>query len=482
MARHGKVTVWGKEVSNPEEHAITMMEIYNSYNALKVEEEKKQFMELLDVLIREKIFYGDIERIRTRFNYLKYPDTFAELTILKQHIATTYESTGFDLFGSPTRVLYDTDLLNCIKLLEDDHTRIINSGYKVPPGPKKDFTDDEIRERMKDWTVFPTGKEADAINGSDIFAATEYGKVFERPGITKFSPVEKGLSHTTKNGHEITLIDTIGEDEMARRFDAGLTELKYQPNAPVMLPRFIDFLKWSIENDTAPDDKFYLNFKEYAEQHGIKKADTAAEQVFKCLGFLMTRQINVKTGKGDSITAQIIDATVKDRTRGGVNFRIGATFSEIMKANKKTVLINYSILGAINDRENPHARDMLRYLTKRVHINKLRTNNKEAIKVSSLLKELPLLPEWDTKTRKSQLIIDPFERDLNYLQEAGGLIWKYRNPEEYFPDRIIEYSIPNHPDLSDKTKAKYTKRAERAAEKAAQLPHEKSKRGRPKKV
>ena len=87
-------------------------------------------------------------------------------------------------------------------------------------------------------------------------------------------------------------------------------------------------------------------------------------------------------------------------------------------------------LFQINSRYNPHAYYLGRKLIDHYNQN-LGKRNRKRILVSTLLKCLPELPNYETTRRVSELIISPFERDLDALVDDYRILnsWEYCNKD-----------------------------------------------------
>lgn len=87
-------------------------------------------------------------------------------------------------------------------------------------------------------------------------------------------------------------------------------------------------------------------------------------------------------------------------------------------------------LFQINSRYNPHAYYLGRKLIDHYNQN-MGKRNRNRILVSTLLKCLPELPDYETTRYVSQLIISPFERDLDALVDDYRILssWEYCNKD-----------------------------------------------------
>ncbi len=87
-------------------------------------------------------------------------------------------------------------------------------------------------------------------------------------------------------------------------------------------------------------------------------------------------------------------------------------------------------LFQINSKYNPHAYYLGRKLIDHYNQN-IGKRNRNRILVSTLLKCLPDLPNYETTRRVSELIISPFERDLDALVDDYGILnsWEYCNKD-----------------------------------------------------
>lgn len=95
-------------------------------------------------------------------------------------------------------------------------------------------------------------------------------------------------------------------------------------------------------------------------------------------------------------------------------------------------------LFQINSRYNPHAYYLGRKLIDHYNQN-LGKRNRNRILVSTLLKCLPELPNYETTRRVSELIISPFERDLDALVDDYRILnsWEYCNKDGVTVDESL---------------------------------------------
>ena len=132
----------------------------------------------------------------------------------------------------------------------------------------------------------------------------------------------------------------------------------------------------------------------------------------------------------------------------------------------------------INSRKHPHALCMAHKLMEHYNMNVIKTDNVR-ITVGALMAACPELPTFEEVQgfHYTQLIREPFERDLLALRDIYGIVnWKYCNTggepltDEQQADKFsfkdwvqwrIEYSLPDYPDQTER-KAEAIRRAANA--------------------
>jgi hypothetical protein len=170
-----------------------------------------------------------------------------------------------------------------------------------------------------------------------------------------------------------------------------------------------------------------LSLEEYMKKRGLKDKKEARKQVTDDLETLFNAKISFKEKrkKGqeqDFHDIRIIDS--KGIRKGIINVTFGTVFYNI--------LLGYPImpypaqLWALNSKRNPNSFYLLRKIAEHKNMN-VGKKNEDIIAVKTLLAVAPNLPSYEevmaTGRQLTQRIIEPFERDMDALEDT--LTWTY---------------------------------------------------------
>lgn len=232
-----------------------------------------------------------------------------------------------------------------------------------------------------------------------------------------------------------------------------------------------------------------LPLTEYMEKRGLKDRKETRKQVEEDLEIIFNSSISLtesRNGKEQNfLDMRICDA--KGIKNGIISFSFGTTFFSLIKGY--AVMYYPEPLFKINGKRNPYSYPLGRKITEHKNMNAGK-KNEDIIAVKTLLKACEGLPrKKDLKSRQyKQLIIEPFERDLDALEDL--LSWEYchRNGTpltqeeldsfnyETFENALILVHWKNYPDQTKRLEDRQAKIDEAISEKEAQ---KKRKRGRP---
>ncbi len=240
-----------------------------------------------------------------------------------------------------------------------------------------------------------------------------------------------------------------------------------------------------------------LPLTEYMQRRNLRDRKAAKEQaiedmkILRTAGFTVTRFTKKKEKRENSSFTFINLADsgeVKDN--GDIVFTFAHTFHSALLNGQ--IMAYPSAVMQVNNHRNPNAYYIGRKASELKNMNALHANQGDIISVKTLLENAPYIPSYEevaaTDRAFSRRIIEPFERDLNALQDAFS--WEYCHEngtpltdeelESFSFETFIECNIKitwhNYP---DQTKRRETLEAKIEAAKESSG---KKKRGRPKKT
>ena len=191
--------------------------------------------------------------------------------------------------------------------------------------------------------------------------------------------------------------------------------------------QLLDALTVALTESGAKSPVVALSLEEYMAKRGLKDKKEARKQATDDLETLFNAKISFKERrkKGqeqDFHDIRIIDS--KGIRKGIINVSFGTAFYN--------VLIGYPImpypaqLWTLNSKRNPNSFYLLRKIAEHKNMN-VGKKNEDIIAVKTLLAVAPNLPSYEevmaTGRQLTQRIIEPFERDMDALEDT--LTWTY---------------------------------------------------------
>lgn len=226
-----------------------------------------------------------------------------------------------------------------------------------------------------------------------------------------------------------------------------------------------------------------VRLEEFMSLFGLKDKRNAREQFREAAHTLLHMWVKfdyiTHTKKGRKVIEEtkhvdgyLFEATIGIRTvaeeplrNSRINFCFALTLLEYL-CNRFIMPVNVKMF-TINPQNNPHSYNLMRRLTEYYDMNATAPNEPVRISVRKLLEHCPEIPTPEEIRKEeagqiSKRIREPFERDLEALEETYGLIkWQYCKrrgiefePEEKQPanypfedwlDLLIEYYLPAYP-------------------------------------
>ena len=274
----------------------------------------------------------------------------------------------------------------------------------------------------------------------------------------KFSNVANGIINNVK----FSIYD-LNSLKAGFKFDATVQRifdifiLKLTPVLP--------YKKVMSDSEFKKYQRISITLKEYLSYCNITGNKTRAiEHLRNALNIIARIQVEfsdihfIKKNKSESeyYYFRIADGVTRDKSTGtySIYFNI-----EFLKYLSKTYIMPFNArLFQINLHKNPNSYKLARRLLLHHNMN-FSKHNANIISIKSLIEstDIPTYEQIKSKGRLKQLIIEPFERDLNYLQQINFLQWNYKNEINYSYDKwidsYIKFTLLNYP-KKDKNNAK----------------------------
>ena len=198
----------------------------------------------------------------------------------------------------------------------------------------------------------------------------------------------------------------------------------------------------------------FMNTIDTTDRNNAKKQISNSLTSLQNISLSWSESIKKKK-KTDYINFDTRIVTNFESDRGGYIIQFDLKFLRYLSSYAYLMPFNMEMFK-INLHKYPHSYHIARRLLLHHNMNQNKTN-KNTISVKSLLESLNLLTYRDVinKGRQiKQLIINPFERDINYLKEVGILSeWNYQNqnPANYreWSKSNISFIIKSYPTKND---------------------------------
>ena len=170
----------------------------------------------------------------------------------------------------------------------------------------------------------------------------------------------------------------------------------------------------------------------FMDKCGLRDQKSARQQVKSELDILSSIQIEWQEKDGKDI--RDYEKTSIIQAHGIKNGKIIAVLSDnFFDYLSSTYIMPYpKQLYRINAKKNPHSFFLLRKITEHKNMNNGKSNE-DIIAVKTLLDAMPDLPKYeDIKKRGKirELIIEPFERDMDYLTDTLEWVYMHRSNQE----------------------------------------------------
>lgn len=261
---------------------------------------------------------------------------------------------------------------------------------------------------------------------------------------------------------------------------AGLKTSTYQ---------LLDAITVALTESGAKSPTVILPLSEYMKRRGLKDRKEAKNQAKADMEILRQASFTWEEKRGkntNSFTFVNLADSGEIRRNGDIVFTYGNTFYNVLLGYP--VMPYPSQLQTLNSKRNPNGYYFLRKIAEHKNMN-IGKKNEDIIAVKTLLAVAPFIPSYDevmqSKGRAlTRQIIEPFERDLDALEET--LSWTYCHSNnapltdeelatlsyDVFKDLLIHTEWKDYPDQT----ARLQRKAE-AIEKQTQTKTKKKKTG-----
>lgn len=203
---------------------------------------------------------------------------------------------------------------------------------------------------------------------------------------------------------------------------------KYEQMQKCLSPttyRLLDALTMQFTKNGSNSTLIQLPLTEYMDRCGLKDIKSARKQVKIELDNLYRLSLewnDKENGKNkDYAKTRICDSVgIK---KGVIIFNLTLGFYSYL--SKAHIMPYPKQLYKIDAHHNPHSFYFLRKIAEHKNMNKGKTNE-DIISVKTLLEAAPLLPKYNDLVRAGRIkerIIEPFERDMDNLEDT--LTWEY---------------------------------------------------------
>ena len=200
-----------------------------------------------------------------------------------------------------------------------------------------------------------------------------------------------------------------------------LTELKTSTH------KLLDAITVAFTESGAKSHIVTLSLEEYMNKCELKDRKEARKQALADLETLFNARISFKEKRKNEQDLNYMDIRLCEAVgirNGIINFSISNTFYNILLGYP--IMPYPSQLWKLSAKYNPNSYYLLRKISEHKNMNNGK-KNEDVISVKTLLEATPVLPTYadvmESDRKVSSRIIDPFERDMNALDDT--LVWQY---------------------------------------------------------
>lgn len=407
-----------------------------------------------------KLYYTQEELKRLEGLYEKYY-SFPSRVSGKQEVIDTWEAIKAikDRAESKSLEYYKTRLNNLVIDIQDEFKLLMiaisdnNPDFKFPThwiGWAKD-TLSPFLNLLDEKTKEQTKEKLDLLykNRKSIIGSHEVGEIIEAAKKSRM-PLQENLPKIINSSYafmrqgaatntltkirsikENIELDTVTGKGIIRRgeFSVSFENFSEITGLRTSTHKLLNALMMEFTETGAKDTKITLSLKKYMELRGLTNDLSARRQVEADLETLYSISISFKEklkGKKSHDYRDmrlVIDKGIK---KGVIYCTFHPDFYELMKGYKVMPMAKKAL--AIDDRYNKSSYYFLTRLLEHINMNYFKPN-KNIISVQTLLDATPEIPTYKEVAESGrhyiQQIIDPFDRDMNALEEIGTIKWEY---------------------------------------------------------
>lgn len=261
--------------------------------------------------------------------------------------------------------------------------------------------------------------------------------------LTKFRAVE---------GKNLKIDGITGEAFIKKgNFVLAIKNYKQLSGLKTSTHQLLDAITIALTENGAKSPTVTISLSDYMKRRGLKNRKEAKKQVIEDMNILTSVKFTweEKSGKTvNSYTSIQLSDKGEVRKNGDISFTFGATFYSVLM--KYAVMPYPSQLQTLNSKRNPNSYYLLRKIAEHKNMN-VGKKNENIISVQTLLSAAPFIPDYEyvkAKSRNfSQKIIEPFERDMNALEETLNWHYCHTNNEPLTDDEVSDLSYNIFKDL-----------------------------------
>lgn len=250
-----------------------------------------------------------------------------------------------------------------------------------------------------------------------------------------FSTILQGTATNTltkirPNARRNTTVDPITGTATVKQGNLTITIPAFTTGLPTFRTstyQLLDALTVALTESGAKTNRVAIPLREYMEKRGLKNEKEARSQINDDLETLFNARISFKESRGKGKPQDYNDIRIIG-SKGIRNSIITVAFWE----DFFNILMGYNVmpypeqLFRLNGKRNPNSFYLLRKIAEHKNMN-IGKKNEDLISVKTLLESSPYFPTYEevmtTDRHLTQRIIEPFERDMNALEDT--VTWHY---------------------------------------------------------
>ena len=292
----------------------------------------------------------------------------------------------------------------------------------------------EILKALKPQLKLLKDKNADAYqeilkNIDNVFKYLHAKKKFP---LMKNGTATNALTKINSRKNEINFDEMTGTGII--KIDGGYTvslkNFKELAGLRTSTHKLLDALMIEFTETGGQSNTITLPLKKYMELRGLKDEKETRKQVKEDLETLYNVSISFKQRLKGRKTADYFDMRLvidKGIKNGVIQCTFHPEFYTLMKGYQVMPMARTAL--ALNDKRNPNAYYFLKELCEHMNMN-YGKSNQNFISVCTLLKSTPEIPSYEEVEKNGnrkykERIIEPFERDMEALEERGEIKFEY---------------------------------------------------------